>query len=117
MPQLVAFSGCNPFQLPSHPPPWRMPAAPPEPPFIEMPPGVLDAPPAQTVALPGGPSPCDLKNFHAPEPTGGRGAPAAQLEVTAVVAGARLSGKFQPAIAMLESGESSPNTGARNDVP
>src|SRR4029453_9217084 len=86
IPQLVASSGTNPLQLPSQPPPTRIGADPPEPPFIEMPgsccalgivaPGSTSGAAAgQADALPGGPSPpgpIELISFHAPDPTGGR---------------------------------------------
>src|SRR5688500_11721488 len=116
MPQLVANSGVKRVQLPSHPPPTRMTSAPPEPPFIEMPCGKLSAA-VQVAALPGSPVPAELWIFHAPEPSGGSSPPdIGQLALIGAVAGARPP-RFQPAIATLERGESSPKTGARNDVP
>src|SRR5690349_17891615 len=85
MPQLVASSGVLPFQLPSQPPPSRIGAEPPEPPFIEMPGSArisetlklpkASEPVGHAVALPGvpfPPGPKELISFHAPEPTGGK---------------------------------------------
>ncbi len=97
------------------PPPVLIASAPPEPPFIEIPPG-SDNEETQAVALPGVPSPAELWTFQAPDPTGGSVCPTVQLVRIGAVWAARVP-TFWPAIATLASGESSPNTGARNDVP
>src|SRR5688500_9462297 len=116
MPQLVANSGVSPVQVPSHPPPVRIASAPPEPPFMDIP-GVKLSAELQVAALPGEPLPPELWIFHAPEPSGGNSPPdTKQLALIGAVAGAKPP-RFQPAIATLESGESSPNTGARKEVP
>src|SRR5262245_54284661 len=115
MPQLVASSGVNPDQLPSHPPCARIGSDPPDPPFMEMPPGrVSEA--TQTLELPGMPLPAELCTFHAPEPTGGRLLPTVQLVLISAVWAANWP-RFWPAMATLASGDNSPNTGARNEVP
>src|SRR5262245_39464876 len=117
MPQLVASSGTSPFQLPSQPPPARIGSEPPEPPFIDMPPGVINEA-TQVAALPGMPLPVELCTFQAPEPTGGKlpGVSGLHPAVIDPVWAAKFP-RFWPAIATLESGDNSPNTGARNDVP
>src|SRR6185436_3878369 len=128
MPQLVAVSGFKPAQLPSQPPSARIESSTaPEPPLCEIPPmrcgfamvapfGSTNVPtPGQALPEPGVPSPVkDVINFHAPEPSGGR--PVAQLASISPCCWAKLP-RFWPAMATLASGDNSPNTGARNDVP
>src|SRR6185503_5328312 len=117
MPQFVANSGVRLVQPLK--PPARMTAAPPEPPFMEMPAGCkieVTLAAGHAVALPGMPLPVELATFHAPDPTGGKLAPAVQPAAMIAVCAAKAP-RFWPAIATLDNGESSPNTGARNDVP
>src|SRR6185503_19865133 len=117
MPQLVDNSGVNPVQPRN--PPARIGREPPSPPFMEMPAGVnieVTFAAGQAVTLPGIPLPTELATFQAPDPTGGKLTPAVQPAVIGAVVCAKLP-RFWPAIATLASGEISPNTGARNDVP
>src|SRR5262245_60427549 len=91
---------------------------PPSPPSMEMPAGcnievTLEA--GHAVALPGMPLPMELATFQAPEPTGGKFAVVQPAWIVAVVCANWP--RFWPAMATLASGEISPNTGARNDVP
>src|SRR5262245_1922850 len=128
MPQLVAVSGLKPAQLPSQPPPARIESSTaPEPPLCEIPPrrwalamvapfGSVNVPvPVHAFPLPGVPFPVkEVISFQAPEPSGGR--PVAQLASMSPCCCAKLP-RFWPAMATLASGDNSPNTGARNDVP
>src|SRR6187551_2176579 len=69
-----------------------------------------------TAVLPGVPLPYELNTFHAPDPSGGK-LPLAQPPIGWVsVARPRLA-IFRPVMATLASGEISPNTGARNELP
>src|SRR6266446_9269658 len=89
---------------------------------MEIPGGVRNVEPTagQPVALPGvplPPGPTELMTFQAPDPAGGKVAlPGTQPATISVVVCARVP-RFWPAMATLASGEISPNTGARKELP
>src|SRR6266850_4274793 len=114
MPQLVDSSGVKWLQ--PWKPPARIGAAPPEPPRKEMPPGVFSVL-AQTLALPGMPLPAELWTFQAPDPTGGKAPPLTGQPVSIRAVVAPRAPRFWALIATLASGEISPNTGARKELP
>src|SRR6185436_16333625 len=96
-----------------------MGAAPPDPPRTVMPAGCkieVTLAAGHAVALPGMPFPKELATFQPPDPTGGRFTPAVQPVTISPVARARLP-RFAPFMMTLASGEISPNTGARNELP
>src|SRR6266446_3357677 len=119
MPQLVDSSGVKWLQ--AWKPPARIGAAPPEPPRKEMPPGLFtEAATLQPVALLGiplPPMPLELWIFQAPESFGGKGPLGTEQPVSIAAVVAPNWPRFWPAIATLASGEISPNTGARNELP
>src|SRR5262245_40359193 len=78
---------------------------------------VIDAPAVgQVLLLPMAPLPYELITLYAPEPTGGR-LPAAQPPMGWLSVARPIADIFRPVIATLASGEISPNTGARKELP